>query len=458
MQGVLYRWLLLMGGAHVALGAVLAFAAHLPLTQGYFDYLYAARALIPPAPEQQVPLRTLVGLFGLFGPTVASWGLLFCALVVIYRRHGLRLVKPVLIAALLLWSLLDSAFSIAFGFTLHAYLNAAAALSMAIPLLALQPACPRREAPLALRHGSGRHLRVLITGGSGFIGSPLAMALSQAGHEVLILTRDLASLGQIRGRVSALTDLAQIANDEHIDCMINLAGEPLAGQRWNHARKQRFLSSRLDTTDALLQLVQRLEHKPEVLLSGSAVGYYGHWQDERLDETSEARDCFSHQLCAQWEARALQMQAMGVRVCLLRIGIVLGRGGGPLAELKRPFELGVASQLGDGRQWMPWIHLHDVLDICAYLLTATQLSGPINLTAPEPVNHQDFCRTLQRQLPQARLRLKVPAALVRLLLGEMGEEILLTGQRVVPSRLLENGYSFRYPQLEPALRQLNGVR
>ena len=316
MQGLLYRWLLLMGAGHVLLGIVLAFAAHLPLTQGYFDYLYAARGLPLPSPEQQVPLRTLVGLFG---PTVASWGLLFCALLVIYRRHGLGLIKPVLIAALLLWSLLDSAFSIAFGFTLHAYLNGAAALAMGIPLLALKPATRPRPPALTLRHDSGRRLRVLITGGSGFIGSPLATALSQAGHEVLILTRDLASLGQVRGRISALTDLAQIASDERIDCLINLAGEPLAGQRWNPARKQRFLSSRLDTTDALLQLVQRLEHKPEVLLSGSAVGYYGHWQDEPLDEDSEAHDGFSHRLCAQWEARALQMQALGLRVCLLQV-------------------------------------------------------------------------------------------------------------------------------------------
>ncbi|QFT21751.1 Epimerase family protein [Pseudomonas sp. THAF187a] len=450
MQGLLYRWLLLMGAGHVLLGIVLAFAAHLPLTQGYFDYLYAARGLPLPSPEQQVPLRTLVGLFG---PTVASWGLLFCALLVIYRRHGLGLIKPVLIAALLLWSLLDSAFSIAFGFTLHAYLNGAAALAMGIPLLALRPATRPRSPALTLRHDSGRRLRVLITGGSGFIGSPLATALSQAGHEVLILTRDLASLGQVRGRISALTDLAQIASDERIDCLINLAGEPLAGQRWNPARKQRFLSSRLDTTDALLQLVQRLEHKPEVLLSGSAVGYYGHWQDEPLDEDSEAHDGFSHRLCAQWEARALQMQALGLRVCLLRIGIVLGRDGGPLAEFKRPFELGVASQLGDGRQWMPWIHLDDVLDICSYLMH-TPLSGPINLTAPEPVSHQDFCQALQRQVPWARLRLKVPAALVRLLLGEMADEVLLTGQRVVPTRLLQSGYRFRYPQLQPALQQL----
>ncbi|WP_082805180.1 TIGR01777 family oxidoreductase [Pseudomonas sp. BMS12] len=451
MQRFLYRWLLLVGLGHVALGIALAFSAHLSLTQPYFDYLYASVSSSPASAEHQTLLRTMVGLFG---PTVASWGLLFCGLIYLYRQHGSPVIKPLIFAALLVWCVLDSSISLYFGLHLHAYLNASAALSIAIPLFFLRPCNRSAQRVFQLSYNAERRLRVLLTGGSGFIGSPLASALSQAGHEVLILTRNPANLGNIQGRVTCLTSLEQIADDERIDCIINLAGEPLAGQRWSAARKQRFLDSRLQVTDQLLQLVRRLEQRPEAMLSGSAVGYYGHWQDEPLDENSAPRDCFSHQLCAQWEARARQMESLGVRVCLLRIGIVLGQGGGPLAELRRPFELGIASQLGTGGQWMPWIHLQDVLDICAMLMTSPQISGAVNLSAPAPVTNAEFCQAMQRQLPRARLKVRVPAWLVRLLLGEMADEVLLSGQRVLPSKLLEHGYRFHYPALDDALGQL----
>ncbi|MBB6341115.1 uncharacterized protein (TIGR01777 family) [Pseudomonas fluvialis] len=451
MQTMLYRWLLLVGLGHVLLGIILAFAAHLPVSQLYLDYLHASVSSVPPSAEFDGLLRTMVGLFG---PTVASWGVLFSLLIVLYRQHGHRQIKPMIFNALLVWCVLDSSISVYFDLWLHASLNAATALAIAIPLYYLQPFTNRRGAPPQLRHAPKRQLRILLTGGSGFIGSPLASALSQAGHDVLVLTRNSANLRQIQGRVTCLTDMAQIADSERIDCIINLAGEPLAASRWTAARKHGFLQSRITVTKALLQLVQRLEHKPEVLLSGSAVGYYGHWEDQPLDESSASRNCFSHQLCAQWEQSAQQIQELGVRVCLLRIGIVLGRDGGPLAELKRPFELGVASQLGHGRQWMPWIHLHDVLDICAFLINHPDIEGPINLSAPVPVTHADFVTQLQRHLPTALIRVRVPAFLVRWLIGEMADEVLLSGQRALPKRLLKAGYTFRYPELPSALHQL----
>ena len=455
MQNLLYRWLLLVGLGHVALGIVLAFSAHLPITQPYFAYLYASVAATPPPDEFQTLLRTMVGLFG---PTVASWGLLFSVLVFLYREHGHRQIKPAIFAALLVWCLLDSTISLYFGLLWHAYLNTAAVLSIAIPLVFLQPCILERETVLQLRHPPARRLRILLTGGSGFIGSPLASSLSHAGHDVLVLTRDLANVRHIRGRITCITNLEQIASDERIDCIINLAGEPLAESRWTEERKQHFLHSRLTTTDALLSLVQRLEHKPETLLNGSAVGYYGHWQDEELDENSPPRDCFSHQLCARWEQRARQMEAFGVRVCLLRIGVVLGRDGGPLQELRRSFDLGVAAQLGNGQQWMPWIHLHDVLDICGFLLANPNIHGPVNLAAPVPVTHAGFCASLKQQLSNALVTIRVPAFLVRMLVGEMADEVLLSGQRVLPTKLLEHGYSFRYPELETALHQLTAGR
>lgn len=309
--------------------------------------------------------------------------------------------------------------------------------------------------PFALRYGTSRRLRILITGGTGFIGRPLAAALAQAGHELLILTRNpLATPEGSPGQTTVITDLAQIPDNEVIDCIINLAGEPLAKGRWNAERKARFLDSRLQLTDRLLQLVQRLGHKPEMLLNASAVGYYGHQQDQLLDEHAPAQDCFSHQLCARWEERARQFEPLGLRVCLLRIGVVLGRDGGPLQELRRPFEHGIAARLGHGRQWLPWIHLHDVLDIVAFILDHPQMRGAVNVTAAEPVTQAAFTDTLRRQLKRRCVTVPVPAWLLRLLVGEMADEILLSGQRVIPQKLLQQGYVFRYPTLPQALAEL----
>ncbi|WP_437880480.1 TIGR01777 family oxidoreductase [Pseudomonas sp. LRF_L74] len=430
---------------------LLAFAVHLPIADGYFQQLYASFGVETPEPAQDHLLRTMVGLFG---PTVASWGLLLCVLVTLYVRHGHRIIKPALYGALLLWCVLDSGISAYFGLAMHVYLNSAAALSIAIPLLFLRPR--RSPAPvLQLRYlNDQQRLRILLTGGTGFIGSPLANALSSQGHEVLILTRDPANLSGIHGRTTCITDLAQIADDERIDCIVNLAGEPLASSRWNARRKRRFLQSRLEITDSLLKLVERLKDKPQVLLNGSAVGFYGHWQDEELDEKSPGRDGFSHQLCHQWEQHALCMEAFGMRVCLLRIGVVLGRNGGPLKALRIPFDAGVAVQLGSGRQWMPWVHLDDVLDICALLIASPNISGPVNLTAPNPVTHAVFAQTLKPHIRTALLQMRLPGPLVRLLVGEMADEVLLSGQRVVPTKLLEHGYVFRHAQLDSALRDL----
>lgn len=314
------------------------------------------------------------------------------------------------------------------------------------------------DTAIALRYGTSRKLRILMTGGTGFIGRPLAAALGLAGHDLLILSRGGSPPAEeASGQARFVRDLQQLGCDEHIDCIINLAGEPLARGRWNAERKARFLSSRLQVTDQLLQLVQRLEHKPEVLLNASAVGYYGHQQDQPLDEGASARDCFSHQLCARWEERAGAFEPLGLRVCLLRIGVVLGRDGGPLAELRRPFDWGVATQLGNGRQWLPWIHLQDVLDICAFALGQPQLQGAINLTAPEPVTQAAFSRALRRQITHPCIPLPVPAWLLRLLVGEMADEILLSGQRVVPQKLLQHGYVFRYPTLPQALTDLTST-
>ncbi len=452
MQNLLYRWLLLVGLGHVVLGVVLAFTAQLPLANIYFQHLYASFSIEAAPPSYHDLLSTLIRLFG---PTVASWGLLFTLLVHLYRQHGHALIKPVLFAALLVWCVLDSGISAYYGLSLHVYLNSAAALSIAIPLFFLRSATHTPTTPIPLRYISPRPLRILLSGGTGFIGQPLSMALSQAGHEVLILTRgSVPATSGLAGRICYLSNLNQISNDERIDCIINLAGEPLARGRWTPQRKTSFLSSRLQVTEDLLHLVQRLQHKPEVLLNASAVGYYGHQQDQHLDEQAVPVDCFSHQLCRQWEEAAKAFEPLGLRVCLLRIGVVLGRHAGPLQELRRSFDWGLATRLGNGRQWMPWVHLQDVLDICAYLLEHPELSGAFNITAPEPVSQAVFSRTLGRQLACLPVNLSIPAWALRLLIGEMADEILLSGQRVVPRKLLESGYRFAHPNLPEALADL----
>jgi hypothetical protein len=449
MQRFLYRWLLLVGVGHITLGLLLAFTAHTPLLQPYFDYLLASVSPQLPAPEFQSLLKSMVQLFG---PTVASWGALFTLLIVLYRQHGHGWIKYGLYAALLIWCVLDSLISAGHGMLIHVYLNSSAALAIALPLFFLQPQRNAVTPAVQLRYLPATRQTVLITGGSGFIGRPLVKALSQAGHRVLVLSRSIEGAARgLDGRVTLLSSLEQIGDDEVIDCIINLAGEPLAAGRWNPTRKTAFGASREQMTEQLLQLAQRLQHKPKTLLSGSAVGYYGHHQDAYLDEQSAAHDGFSHQLCKRWEDRALELENLGIRVCLLRIGIVLGRDGGPLQTLRLPFDFGIATQLGDGRQWMPWIHLDDVLDSCAFLMGRTDIRGAVNLCAPEPVTQATFSQQLKQRIRQALIDVKVPAALLRLLVGEMADEVLLSGQRVIPTKLRETGYTFRYPTLAAAL-------
>jgi uncharacterized protein (TIGR01777 family) len=293
-------------------------------------------------------------------------------------------------------------------------------------------------------------MHILVTGGTGFIGTELVESLLSGRHRVTVLSRQARTDGD---RLAYVTTLEQVPDEEAVDAVINLAGASLADHRWTPSYKQELISSRLDTTRAVLELLHRLHRAPAVLLNASAIGFYGHHGDEVLAEDGEPVPGFAQDLCSQWEELALQAREAGTRVCLLRLGVVLDAGGGAFEQMDRPFRLGVANWLGDGRQWLSWIHRRDVVAAIEFLLANDTLSGPFNLTAPNPVTSREFCDVMKSHR-RTLITAPVPAAAMRLLVGEMADELLLRGQRVVPAALQAAGFEFRYPQLDDALNAI----
>jgi len=287
----------------------------------------------------------------------------------------------------------------------------------------------------------------LITGGSGFIGSALCRSLVADGHRVTVLTRDIE---QARGRVpEAVFLIDRLDFAENIDAVVNLAGENLAGGRWTAARKHEFVGSRIGTTKRLLDWIDRQDSAPAVLVSGSAIGWYGPRGDEELDEDADIGNDFSAHLCRDWEAEASKAEALGVRVCCVRTGIVLGADGGALKKMLLPFRAGIGGRMGSGRQWMSWITRADIVALIRWLIDHDSARGAYNGTAPAPVTNAEFARALGAALNRPTL-LPTPASALKLLFGEMAD-ILLTGQRVVPRRAMAEGFAFKYPELSAAL-------
>ena len=293
-------------------------------------------------------------------------------------------------------------------------------------------------------------MQILITGGTGFIGSALARALVGEGHQLVILSRQARAS---QANVRFLQSLDQINPDEPIEAIINLAGASLASRRWTTAYRDELLNSRLDTTRGVIALIKRLQRKPHTLLSASAIGYYGHHGDEELSEDSATVPCFSQQLCQQWEAVAMTAEEMGTRVCLLRFGVVLDAEGGALTEMTRSFRLGVASWAGSGCQWLSWVHRQDAVRAVLFLLAHPTLTGPVNITAPGAVTARGLAQALSSHF-RTFIRAGVPGPLMRLLFGQMAEELLLNGQRVVPAKLAAAGFEFLYPDINSALEQI----
>lgn len=287
-------------------------------------------------------------------------------------------------------------------------------------------------------------MQILITGGTGFIGQRLCERLLDAGHQLTVLTRHPG-----KGPQAQVQYVGQLGDVGPVQAVVNLAGEPLAEGRWTPARKQAFLESRIGTTEALLAWMRHLPTRPQVLVSGSAIGYYGPRDATPLDETASPGHDFAAMLCRNWEAGALKAEDLGVRTCLLRTGIVLDRDGGALARMLPPFRMGAGGPMGDGTQWMSWIHRDDLVGIILWMLADPELRGACNGTAPAPVTNAQFARTLADALGRPAW-VRTPAFALKLAFGEMAG-LLLTGQNVVPARALQEGYRFQYPTLDKAL-------
>jgi uncharacterized protein (TIGR01777 family) len=298
---------------------------------------------------------------------------------------------------------------------------------------------------------AGRVLRVAISGASGLIGTALSVALERDGHAVLPLVRSRhAGPGEIAwnpeaGRIDA-------AALEGLDAVVHLAGENIA-QRWTAGVRSRILESRVRGTRLLADTLASLSRPPELLVSSSAVGYYGDRGDEPLDESSPPGDDFLAGVAEAWENAAKPAAEAGIRVVHPRFGVVLSPAGGALKRMLPAFRLGAGGRLGSGRQWMSWIAINDAVDAIRFVIGTPALAGPIDFTAPEPVTNAEFTRVLGRVLGRPTF-LEVPAVALRLLFGEMADRTLLASQRARPARLLGAGFSFRHPMLEDALRAL----
>ena len=294
-------------------------------------------------------------------------------------------------------------------------------------------------------------MKVAISGASGLIGTALRSSLVNDGHEVIALTRraSVPPLESITWDVeNGRFDASRL---ENVDAVVHLAGEPVA-QRWNDARRRAIRNSRVRSTELVVEGLKSLKNPPKVLVSASAVGFYGDGGDNELDESAPPGEGFLPEVCQEWEKVTMEALGLGIRAVCMRTGIVLSTKGGALGKMLLPFKLGVGGPVGSGRQWMPWIHIDDVVGAFRYVIANDDLVGAVNTTAPRPVTNADFAKALGKTLHRPAF-LPAPAFGLKLLFGEMSQ-ILLEGQRAVPKKLQHAGYEFKWPDLSEALEDL----
>jgi len=299
-------------------------------------------------------------------------------------------------------------------------------------------------------------MRALVTGATGFVGKRLLSRLERP----VVLSRDAAKAEQALEKYDVRAFAWDPQNEqppaaafEGIDTVFHLAGEPVAEGRWTAAKKMRLRESRVAGTRNLVAALGKLSVKPKVLVSASAVGFYGSRGDEVLTETASPQTDFLAEICSAWEHESHAAKELGIRVVNPRIGIVLGEKGGALAKMLPPFYLGLGSPLGNGRQYMPWIHIDDLVELLLFAATNDRLSGPVNATAPTPVTNREFTKALGHALHRPTFFPPVPGFMLNLMLGEFAK-VLLTSQRAVPRAALDAGFQFKYSELEPALKNV----
>ena len=299
-------------------------------------------------------------------------------------------------------------------------------------------------------------MKILITGATGEIGRAICQQLVNEESQVVVLTRrqpgtiGLSGVSAFRWEPEAESPPAQAWED--VDAVIHLAGEPVAASRWTEEQKRRIRDSRVKSTRNLVAGMSVAPKRPKILISASAVGFYGDRGDEILNEGSGSGDGFLSDVCKEWEFESARARELGLRVALVRIGVALSPTGGALKKMLTPFKMGLGGRIGSGRQWFPWIHIDDIAGIFRHALMTSTIDGPINGVSPGIVTNQDFTRELAAALNRP-VFLPVPDFALRILMGEMAE-VVTSGQRVVPQVALDTGYKFRYPNLKQALESL----
>lgn len=301
-------------------------------------------------------------------------------------------------------------------------------------------------------------MKIVIFGATGYIGKMLFTALLSEGYEITVVSRDVERAREILGDNAEFCqwDGEDEATLKKIlvetNAVINLSGESIAAKSWTDKQKQKILSSRVNTTSVIVKAINQMENKPDVLLQASAIGYYGPDLNKTFDESSPAGAGFLAEVSQQWEVAASSLNE-NVRLVLLRTGVVIGQDGGALEPMAKPFRYGLGGYVGSGKQWFSWIHLDDEVRAIVFLLENNDARGVFNLTAPEPVRMKTFAKELGRVLKKPSW-FHVPSFVIKLIMGQMGEEIILSGQNVLPKKLNEVGFKFQFSEIRPALTNI----
>ncbi|MCC2974808.1 TIGR01777 family oxidoreductase [Massilia sp. IC2-476] len=454
------RWLYAVAAGHVLVGALLPWFAGAQVFGGYHGGIENAFWQAG-APLEARGLQ--VWWISLFGPTVQLMALFMIALIHLADRLRQPQVWLWMAAGLLLWAPQDILVSLRANVWPHLWIDLFALLVLVPPLLYLwqRDRAGRKDATEVVTSFDTQKRTVLVTGATGFIGQNLVRALLRDGHEVIALSRQPGQAAwTFDGQVRCIASMDALSPATRVDVVINLAGARILGPRWSAARKEALRRSRVTLTRQLVGWISSAEHKPFLLLNASAIGYYGIQKigdATALDEDAPPQPVFMSDLCREWEEAAGEATRYGVQVECMRFGLVLGKGGA-LPMMLLPILLGVGGRLGSGRQWLSWIHVDDVLRAIAHrwrralVDTAAAEAGATNFTAPESVTQAEFSRIAARTWRRPSF-LPTPGWPMRLALGEQAD-LLLEGQRVVPRRLEQEGFVFRYPTLASALQSL----